>query len=106
MEPLLPRVPHRAKWNLDNIHVPVMLCLTRNSVYISSQLIPKRQANSGFHTYLLAPSHPNKVDCVAPDNHIFSIFLFVVLHFLSYESFLPSARFTVLCMKTVYFMEC
>lgn len=77
-EPLLSRVPHQQTKTYIALVPLQMLHLTTNSIF--SQPVPKHQA-LGFLT-------PNKVDSVAPANKIFSIFLFLVLYYLSYKCFL------------------
>lgn len=78
MELLLSRVPHQQTKTYIALVPLQMLHLTTNSIF--SQPVPKHQA-LGFLT-------PNKVDSVAPANKIFSIFLFLVLYYLSYKCFL------------------
>ena len=92
-----------ANRNLGNFRVSVNAPLDQKCS-ISSQPMPKRQANSGLYIsfFLLTP---NKVDYVVPVDQIFSIFLFLVLYSLLYKSFLPSTPFYS-SLKLSYSIKC
>ena len=84
-------------WNLDNFQVPENAPFDLN-LRIYSQPIPIDKSTLGFLT-------PNKIDCVAPLNQIFSTFLFFVLYSLSYKSVLLSASFCSSSKEDFPFLE-
>ena len=92
MWPLLPGC-HVSKPKLtSNFHVPVNALLDqKHSVF--SQPIPKAKPVLGSILTSFFLLTPRNTDYVAPANQRFSIFLFLVLYFLSYKSFLPSTPF-------------
>ena len=81
-----------ANQNLDNFHVPVN-ALRHLKCRISRQPTPNAKPNLGSILISLLLLTPNKVDSVTSANQIFSIFLFLVLYFLSYKNILPSTLF-------------
>lgn len=69
-----------ANQNLHNLHTPVNAVLDQKQG-LSRQPVHTRAASSGLGCLLLSCFLliASKLDCVAPANHTFSIFLFLVL---------------------------
>lgn len=74
-----------ANWNL-NIFLVLTNALPEQKSSISNGPIPECQVSSW-------PSYPKQGWQCGPASQIFSIFLFLILDFLSYKSFLPSILF-------------
>ena len=91
--------------SLDNFHSPVNALLDQKCS-VSSWPIPKHsKINFGLYTYFIIPSCSKyKVDCVAPVNQIFSIYLSLVPYTLTCKICLL-LDFAVLWKKTEYFHE-